>query len=73
MENWLDPIHFTPAAGDRYAALLLGTREEDKALGYHVDPNNPDAYLAEVIRLFKDAETKLPDERLGIRKALETP
>lgn len=70
MENWLDPIHFTPAAGDRYAALLLGTRSEDKTLGYHVDPKNPDAYLAEVERLFKDAESKLPDERAGIRKAL---
>ena len=73
MENWLDPIHFTPAAGDRYAALLLDTRSEDQALGYHVDPKNPDAYLAEVERLFKDAETKLPDERAGIRKALEKP
>ncbi len=71
MENWLDPIHFTPAAGDRYAALLLGTRSEDKTLGYHVDPKNPEAYLAEVERLFKEAETKLPDERDGIRQALE--
>ena len=71
MENWLDPIHFTPAAGDRYAALLLGTRSEDKTLGHHVDPRNPEVYLAEVERLFKDAATKLPDERDGIRKALE--
>lgn len=73
MVNWLDPIHFTPAAGDRYAALLLGTRSEDKTLGYHVDPKNPEVYLAEVERLFKDAETKLPEERAGIRKALEKP
>ena len=73
MENWLDPIHFTPTAGDRYAALLLGVRNEDNALGYHVDLKNQQAYLAEVERLFKDAETMLPTERAGIRKALEKP
>lgn len=71
MLNWLDPIHFTPVAGDRYAALLLGTRDEDGALGHHVDPADPDAYVARVEQLFQDARSQLPEERTGIRKALE--
>ncbi|OYV05729.1 MAG: hypothetical protein CFE26_10050 [Verrucomicrobiales bacterium VVV1] len=73
MENWLDPIHFTSTVGDRYAALLLGSRAEDDTLAIHGDPKNPDDYLAKVERLFKEAASKLPDERAGIRKALEKP
>jgi len=70
MENWLDPIHFTPAAGGRYAGLLLGTVQEDPALGIHVDVAQPEPYLAKVKQLFKAAETALPTEREGLRKAL---
>lgn len=70
MENWLDPIHFTPAAGGRYAGLMLGTAQEDPALGIHVDPLQPEPYLAKVEQLFKAAETALPTEREGLREAL---
>ncbi|BCU77098.1 hypothetical protein [Luteolibacter sp. LG18] len=70
MENWLDPIHFTPAAGGRYAGLMLGTAQEDPTLGIHVDPSQPEPYLTKVEQLFKAAATALPAEREGLRKAL---
>jgi hypothetical protein len=35
-----------------------------------VDVNQPDAYLAEVERLFKDAQSLLKDEREGIRRVI---
>ncbi len=70
MMYWLDPIHFTPATGDRYASLILGTGEQDKSLALKVDVNQPDAYLAEVERLFKDAQGLLKDEREGIRRVI---
>jgi hypothetical protein len=70
MAFWLDPIHFSPAAGERYVTFLLSPDREDAALGIRVDVTQPEAYVDRVRSLFEEAKTALPDEREGIRRTL---
>jgi len=70
MTSWLDPVHFTPAAGARYVGLMWGTHPEEAELGIHVNATDTEAYLATVEARFKAAEQDLPTERGRIHRAI---
>lgn len=71
MANWLDPIHFTPSAGDRMMALLLAQPQAEAEIGIRADTITPDEYLAEVSRRFEAARPLLPEVRAAARQELE--